>query len=140
MRDLPDGVAEPAAARWSKHATPGGCCSRQVPPCHWTKPGGEGNVTDRRRRRPHPGHSPVTWEVVMFRSARTSLAIIVAAAATSAMMAAASPPGPAGRRAGPAFPRLRSLYVPMPDGVRLAVDVWLPAGTTAGAPPPTGLA
>jgi hypothetical protein len=26
------------------------------------------------------------------------------------------------------FPRLRSLYVPMRDGVRIAVDVWLPGG------------
>jgi hypothetical protein len=75
----------------------------------------------------------------MFRPSRTSLAIIVAAAATFAIMAAASSPGPAGRRAGPAFPRLRSVYVPMPDGVRLAVDVWLPAGTTAGSRLPTVL-
>jgi len=47
-------------------------------------------------------------------------------------MAAAGSPARAGRDAGSALPRLRSLYVPMPDGVRLAVDVWLPAGTTAG--------
>lgn len=38
-----------------------------------------------------------------------------------------------------ALPRLQSLYVPMPDGVRLAVDVWLPAGTTAGSRLPTVL-
>ena len=37
------------------------------------------------------------------------------------------------------FPRLQSRYVPMPDGVRLAVDVWLPSGTTAGARLPTVL-
>jgi len=45
-------------------------------------------------------------------------------------MAAAGSPARAGRDAGSALPRLRSLYVPMPDGVRLAADVWLPAGTT----------
>ena len=27
-----------------------------------------------------------------------------------------------------AFPRLRSLYVPMRDGIRIAIDVWLPEG------------
>ena len=68
----------------------------------------------------------------MSRSARTLLAITATGAALS-LMAAASSPAPAGRSAGSALPRLRSLYVPMPDGVRLAVDVWLPAGTTAGA-------
>jgi predicted acyl esterase len=52
-------------------------------------------------------------------------------------MAAASSPAPAARRA--TFPRLRSVYVPMPDGVRLATDVWLPAGTTADARLPTVL-
>ena len=47
--------------------------------------------------------------------------------------------GAAGRDSGPALPRLHSLYVPMPDGVRLAVDVWLPAGTAVGARLPTVL-
>jgi hypothetical protein len=51
----------------------------------------------------------------------------------------ASSAAPAGRMAAVALPRLQSLYVPMPDGVRLAVDVWLPAGTTAGARLPTVL-
>ena len=36
------------------------------------------------------------------------------------------------------FPQLQSLYVPMPDGVRLAVDVSLPA-TAPGARLPTVL-
>ncbi len=35
---------------------------------------------------------------------------------------------PADRSAASAFPRLQSEYAPMPDGARLAVDVWLPAG------------
>jgi predicted acyl esterase len=46
---------------------------------------------------------------------------------------------PAGRSAASVVPRLQALYVPMPDGMRLAVDVWLPAGTTAGAGLPTVL-
>jgi uncharacterized protein len=74
----------------------------------------------------------------MSRTARTLLAITAATAAVT-MMAAAGSPAPPGRRAASAFPRLRSLYVPMPDGVRLAVDVWLPAGTTAGDRLPTVL-
>ncbi|MEV6974187.1 CocE/NonD family hydrolase [Kitasatospora sp. NPDC093806] len=45
----------------------------------------------------------------------------------------------AGPGRGPVLPRLQSLYVPMPDGVRLAVDVWLPPGTRAGAKLPTVL-
>jgi putative CocE/NonD family hydrolase len=75
----------------------------------------------------------------MSRSARTLLAITAATGAALSVMAAASSPPRAGRSAGPALPRLRSLYVPMPDGVRLAVDVWLPAGTTAGDRLPTVL-
>ena len=75
----------------------------------------------------------------MSRSARTLLAITAATGAALSLMAAASSPAPAGRDSGPALPRLHSLYVPMPDGVRLAVDVWLPAGTTAGARLPTVL-
>ena len=75
----------------------------------------------------------------MSRSARTLLAITAATGAALSLMAAASSPAPAGRDSGPALPRLHSLYVPMPDGVRLAVNVWLPAGTTAGARLPTVL-
>ncbi|HEY2305238.1 MAG TPA: CocE/NonD family hydrolase, partial [Streptosporangiaceae bacterium] len=75
----------------------------------------------------------------MSRSARTLLAITAATGAALSVMAAASTPAPAGRSAGSALPRLRSLYVPMPDGVRLAVDVWLPPGTTAGDRLPTVL-
>jgi len=52
---------------------------------------------------------------------------------------AACAAAPAGRSAASVFPRLHSEYVRMPDGVRLAVDVWLPAGTTAGARLPTVL-
>jgi putative CocE/NonD family hydrolase len=62
----------------------------------------------------------------------TALAAIVTAAA-------ASPAASAGRSAASAFPRLQSVYVPMPDGVRLAVDLWLPGGTPAGAHLPTVL-
>jgi len=68
----------------------------------------------------------------MSRSARTLLAITAATGAALSVMAAASSPAPGGGGAGSALPRLSSLYVPMPDGMRLAVDVWLPAGTTAG--------
>jgi hypothetical protein len=75
----------------------------------------------------------------MSRPVRTLLASTAAILAASAIVAAASFPARAGRRAAPTFPRLQSLYVPMPDGVRLAVDVWLPAGTTAGARLPTVL-
>jgi putative CocE/NonD family hydrolase len=75
----------------------------------------------------------------MSRSVRTLLAITAATGAALSLMAAASSPAPAGHGAGSALPRLRSLYVPMPDGVRLAVDVWLPAGTTAGDRLPTVL-
>jgi hypothetical protein len=75
----------------------------------------------------------------MSRSTRTLLAIIAATGAALSVMAAAGSPAQAGRGAGSALPRLNSLYVPMPDGVRLAVDVWLPAGTTAGGRLPTVL-
>jgi len=30
------------------------------------------------------------------------------------------------------FPRLQSLYVPMRDGIKIAIDVWLPAGLSGG--------
>lgn len=66
-------------------------------------------------------------------------ALATVSMATVAMTTAAGYPAPGGRAPAPGFPRLRSLYLPMPDGVRLAVDVWLPAGTTAGAKLPTVL-
>ncbi len=53
--------------------------------------------------------------------------------------AAASVVKPAAQHAPVVFPRFQSLYVPMPDGVRLAVDVWLPAGTTRTSRLPTVL-
>jgi len=38
-----------------------------------------------------------------------------------------------GRPGWPAgFPRLRSFYLPMSDGVRIAIDLWLPAGLETG--------
>ncbi len=37
------------------------------------------------------------------------------------------------------FPQFQSLYVPMPDGSRVAVDVWLPVGTTSRSRLPTVL-
>jgi uncharacterized protein len=67
-------------------------------------------------------------------AALTALSLIAVA-----IPAAASAAAPADHVAAGALPRLRSLYVPMPDGVRLAVDVWLPAGTTAGSRLPTVL-
>ncbi|MGW1179271.1 CocE/NonD family hydrolase [Kitasatospora sp. NPDC002543] len=70
---------------------------------------------------------------------RRPLAALVTAAAglglSVAPAAAAVPAGPG----GPAEPTLRSRYVTMPDGVRLAVDVHLPQGTRAGADLPTVL-
>jgi len=75
----------------------------------------------------------------MSRSARTLLAITAAFGTALSVMAAASSPARAGRGAGSALPRLRSFYVPMPDGVRIAVDAWLPAGTAAGDRLPTVL-
>jgi putative CocE/NonD family hydrolase len=35
------------------------------------------------------------------------------------------------------FPRLQSLYVPMRDGIKIAIDVWLPAGLSGGRRIPT---
>jgi uncharacterized protein len=69
----------------------------------------------------------------MLRPVRRSLAITLASLAallSSLLLPAAATASPAGAHA---FPRLESRYVRMPDGVRLAVDVWLPPGTTAGA-------
>jgi predicted acyl esterase len=42
-------------------------------------------------------------------------------------------------RAVSAVSSFQSVYVRMPDGVRLAVDVWRPAGAAAGARLPTVL-
>jgi hypothetical protein len=64
----------------------------------------------------------------------TTLATL--AALPLALAAAACSPSAAAPTASGVF---QSLYVPMRDGVRLAVDVWLPAGTTAGARLPTVL-
>jgi putative CocE/NonD family hydrolase len=57
-------------------------------------------------------------------------AIVLAAFAATAITAASAATPTA---------RLHSQYVRMPDGVRLAVDVWLPAGIPAGARLPTVL-
>ena len=65
--------------------------------------------------------------------------LLMLALAVITTVGAASAAAPAGRSAASVFPRLHSEYVRMPDGVRLAVDVWLPAGTTAGAHLPTVL-
>src|SRR6516225_4029563 len=65
--------------------------------------------------------------------------LLMLALAVITTVGAASAAVPAGRSAASVFPRLHSEYVRMPDGVRLAVDVWLPAGTTAGARLPTVL-
>src|ERR1700716_546073 len=75
----------------------------------------------------------------MSRIARLPMALMLAALAALALAGAARPAAPADHDASAAFPRLQSRYVRMPDGVRLAVDVWLPAGTTAGARLPTVL-
>ncbi|MFG2918257.1 CocE/NonD family hydrolase [Kitasatospora sp. NPDC048298] len=63
-------------------------------------------------------------------------AALLAAAAVLGLSVA---PAAAATPAGPAEPPRRSLYVAMPDGVRLAVDVHLPEGTRAGARLPTVL-
>jgi X-Pro dipeptidyl-peptidase (S15 family) len=66
------------------------------------------------------------WAIARF--VRISRATTLVALAVVAAAACSRPAGaPAARGA------FQSHYVPMPDGVRLAVDVWLPAGTTAGA-------
>jgi putative CocE/NonD family hydrolase len=75
----------------------------------------------------------------MSRPVRTLLAITGATLAVIMMAGAAGCTASGGLGAVPVLPRLQSLYVPMPDGVRLAVDVWLPARTTAGARLPTVL-
>lgn len=75
----------------------------------------------------------------MPRFARIPLLLMPAVLAVITTVGAASAAAPAGRGAASVFPRLHSEYVRMPDGVRLAVDVWLPAGATAGARLPTVL-
>ncbi|MEV7773684.1 CocE/NonD family hydrolase [Kitasatospora sp. NPDC086791] len=85
-------------------------------------------------------------------SRRPLAALVAAAAATAAVLgltvapAAAAPaasPAPVAEPvrtvAGSGQPQLQSRYVTMPDGVRLAVDVYLPEGTRAGADLPTVL-
>ena len=74
----------------------------------------------------------------MLRNARKSLAVMLPVLA-ALTLAGAALPATAADHAGAALPRLRSLYVPMPDGTRLAVDVWLPRGTTDAARLPTVL-
>jgi predicted acyl esterase len=76
----------------------------------------------------------------MSRLARIPVLMMLTALAAIVTAGAAQPSAaPAGRSVASVLPRLQSLYVPMPDGARLAVDVWLPAGTTAGARLPTVL-
>ncbi|MDX6391513.1 MAG: uncharacterized protein QOJ73_2576 [Streptosporangiaceae bacterium] len=70
------------------------------------------------------------------RRGRLGLSVLAGAAA---LALSAGLPVSAEARPARVFPQLQSLYVPMPDGVRLAVDVWLPAGTAAGARLPTVL-
>ena len=74
----------------------------------------------------------------MLRNARKMLAVVLPVLAALALAGAARPATAAGR-AGAVLPRLHSLYVPMTDGTGLAVDVWLPAGTTDAARLPTVL-
>ncbi|MFI6156310.1 CocE/NonD family hydrolase [Kitasatospora sp. NPDC051170] len=65
---------------------------------------------------------------------RRPLAALLAATAVLGLAAA-----PAGAQSGPTEPPFQSRYVAMPDGVRLAVDVYLPEGTRPGAQLPTVL-
>jgi hypothetical protein len=69
----------------------------------------------------------------MSRFVRIPLLIVLTALAAVVTAGAANPAAPVGRRAASVLPQLQSRYVQMPDGVRLAVDIWLPVGTTAGA-------
>src|SRR5580693_1955835 len=75
----------------------------------------------------------------MSRLARMPLLIMLTALAAVVTLGAADPAASAGRSAASVLPQLQSRYVQMPDGVRLAVDIWLPAGTTAGTRLPTVL-
>jgi putative CocE/NonD family hydrolase len=73
------------------------------------------------------------------RFVKISLLMMLTALVAIVTAGAANPAAPTGRGADSALPRLHSQYVRMPDGVRLAVDVWLPADTTAGSHLPTVL-
>ena len=75
----------------------------------------------------------------MSRLARMPLLIMLTALAAVVTLGAADPAASAGRSAASVLPQLQSRYVQMPDGVRLAVDIWLPFGTTAGTRLPTVL-
>ncbi|MDR2983942.1 MAG: CocE/NonD family hydrolase, partial [Nocardiopsaceae bacterium] len=75
----------------------------------------------------------------MLRLAGIPLAVAGTALAGLLTAGASDPAAHAGASTTSALPRLESRYVSMPDGVRLAVDVWLPAGTTRGARLPTVL-
>src|SRR5215472_6285419 len=75
----------------------------------------------------------------MSRFARISLLVMLAVLAVITTVGAANAAAPLGRGAASVFPRLHSQYVRMPDGVRLAVGVWLPGGPTAGEHLPTVL-
>ncbi|MFJ6618673.1 CocE/NonD family hydrolase [Kitasatospora sp. NPDC091335] len=68
-------------------------------------------------------------------SRRLPAALVAAAVVLGLAVAPAAAAGPV----GPAEPQLQSRYVTMPDGVRIAVDVYLPEGTRAGARLPTVL-
>ncbi|HZR48526.1 MAG TPA: CocE/NonD family hydrolase [Streptosporangiaceae bacterium] len=61
------------------------------------------------------------------------LSVAAAVALAVPATAAASAVKPSTHSASSALPELESVYVPMPDGVRLAADIWLPSGTKAGA-------
>src|SRR5580704_18136241 len=75
----------------------------------------------------------------MSRLARMPLLIMLTALAAVVTVGAADSAASAGRSAASVLPQLQSRYVQMPDGVRLAVDIWLPFGTTAGTRLPTVL-
>jgi putative CocE/NonD family hydrolase len=72
------------------------------------------------------------------RENRFRASLVIAAAVAAVMSAAAAAAPPASGTPTP-FPRLQALYVRMPDGVRLAVNVWLPPGTTASSRRPAVL-
>ncbi len=46
-------------------------------------------------------------------------------------------PEPSGEPPSAAFPENQAVYIRMPDGTRIAADIWLPAGTTANSQLPT---
>ncbi|MFE7191427.1 CocE/NonD family hydrolase [Kitasatospora sp. NPDC057541] len=74
--------------------------------------------------------------------ARRRLAAVLAATAVLTLAAVPGPAAAAGGGAVPqdgADPQLQSRYITMPDGVRIAVDVYIPAGTAPGAALPTVL-